>query len=133
MCVNKPKGKIHIVLINVGVAFSTEYSFKAKIASGEYHVFIETTRNKVKEGYTVRVNLETNKLSKKVDPYTYAIREKNQFFNLWKTVGHIPREISRHVYYFIKTEDGFANGSVISIKYRPSPDFIWWTGNAVVA
>ena len=121
MCVNKPKGKIHIVMINVGMAFSTEYSFKAKIASGEYHVFIETTCSNVKEGYTVRVNLETNKLSKKVDPYTCAIREKNQFFNLWETVGHIPREISRHVYYFIKTEGDFANGSVISIKYRPSP------------
>ena len=34
---------------------------------------------------------------------------------------HIPREISRHVYYFIKAEGGFANGSVISTKYRPLP------------
>ena len=33
----------------------------------------------------------------------------------------IPREISRHVYFFIKTEGDFVNGSVISTKYRPSP------------
>ena len=36
-------------------------------------------------------------------------------------MGHIPREISCHVYYFINTEVGFVNGLVISIKYRPSP------------
>ena len=36
-------------------------------------------------------------------------------------MGHIPREISRHVYYFIETEGGFVNGSVISTKCRPSP------------
>ena len=69
----------------------------------------------------MRVDLETNKLSKNVDPYACAIRAKNQFFNSWKTVGHIPREISCHVYYFIKTEGGFVNGSVISTKYRPWP------------
>ena len=35
-------------------------------------------------------------------------------------MGHIPREVCRHVYYFIKTEGIFVNGSVISTKYRPS-------------
>ena len=97
-----------------------EYSFKAKIASHEYHVFKEKTWNNVKEGGSVRVDLETNKLSKKVDPYAYAIHAKNQFFNSWKTMGHIPREISCHFCYFIKTEGGFVNGSVISTKYHPS-------------
>ena len=80
------------------MASSIEYSFKAKIVSRGYHVFKETTWNNVKEGDSVRVDLETNKLSKNVFPYTYAIRAKNHFFNSWKTVGHIPREIYRHVY-----------------------------------
>ena len=75
----------------------------------------------VKEGDSVGVDLKINKLSKNVDPYGCAIRAKNQFSNSWKTVRHIPREISRHVYYFIKTKGGFVNGSVISTKYRPSP------------
>ena len=80
------------------MASSTEYSFKTKIASREYHAFKETTCNNVKEGDDVEIDLETNKLSKNVDPYACAIRAKNQFFNPWKMVGHIPKEISRHVY-----------------------------------
>ena len=92
---------------------STEYSSKAKITSHGYHVVKETTRNNVKQGDSVRFDLETNKLSKNVDPYACAIRAKNDFFNSWKTVGHIPREISCHAYYFSKTEVGFVNGSVI--------------------
>ena len=55
------------------------------------------------------------------DQYECAIRAKDKFFDGWKTVGHIPREISRHVYYFIKTEGGSVTGTVISTKHRPSP------------
>ena len=75
----------------------------------------------MREGDSVRVDLKANKLSKNVGPYPCAIRAKNQFFNLWKIVRHIPIEISCRVNYFIKTEGGFVNGSVISTKYRPSP------------
>ena len=35
-------------------------------------------------------------------------------------MGYILREISCHVYYFIKTEGGFVNGIVISTKYCPA-------------
>ena len=49
------------------------------------------------------------------------VRAKDKFFDGWKTVGHIPREIFRHVYHFIKTEGGSVTGTVISTKYRPSP------------
>ena len=55
------------------------------------------------------------------DPYACAIRAKEEYFKGWKTAGQIPREISRHVYYFIKTEVGSANETVISTKLRPSP------------
>ena len=48
----------------VGMASLSEYSFKAKITSRGYYVFKETTWNNVKEGNSVRVDLETNKLSK---------------------------------------------------------------------
>ena len=50
-----------------------------------------------------------------------AIRAKEGYFKGWKTVDHISREISRHVYFFIKSEDGSVNGTVISKKYRTSP------------
>ena len=35
-------------------------------------------------------------------------------------MGHIPREISRHVCFFLKEESGEIEGSVNSTKYRPS-------------
>ena len=44
MCVNKPKGRIHIVLINALV-----WHIQPKIASHGYHVFKEITWNNVKE------------------------------------------------------------------------------------
>ena len=36
-------------------------------------------------------------------------------------MGYIPREISRHVYYIVKTVGGFVIDLVISTKYRPLP------------
>ena len=45
---------------------------------------------------------------------------KEGYFKRWKTVGHIPREISRHVYYFIKTKGGFVNETMTSRKFHPS-------------
>ena len=46
-----------------------------------YHVFKETTWNNVKEVNSVIDDLETNKLSKNVDPYACVTCAKNQFFN----------------------------------------------------
>ena len=43
------------------------------------------------------------------------------YFDVTKRVGHIPREISRHVYFFIKKKEGCINGKVLSVKYQPSP------------
>ena len=37
------------------------------------------------------------------------------------TVGHIPREISRHVYYFLKEIGRKVDGHVFFTQYRPSP------------
>ena len=97
------------------------YSFKAKIASRGYHVFKETSWSNAKEGDEVKVELETNKSSKKIDPYACAIRAEEEYFKGWKTVGHIPREISRHVYFFYKIRGRFCQWDIISTKYRTSP------------
>ena len=48
-------------------------------------------------------------------------KTKNPYFNDWKTVGHIPREISRYVYFFIKEENGNVSGTVKSLKYELFP------------
>ena len=68
-----------------------------------------------KVGDEIKVEVETNKYS------MYPIQVKSKCFDVMYTVGHIPREISRHVYFFIKKEGGWITGSVFSVKYRPSP------------
>ena len=50
-----------------------------------------------------------------------AIKARHSYFVGWKTVGHIPREISRYVYFFIKEENGKVFGTVKSLKYKVSP------------
>ena len=55
------------------------------------------------------------------DPYSCAIKAKHEYFTGWKTVRHIPREISRYVYFFIKQKGGRVYGKLKSLKYKPSP------------
>ena len=88
------------------------YSFDAKIASRGFHVYKESTWKNAKIGEKVKVEVETNKKSITVDPYACAIRVKHRFFDTWVSVGLIPREISRHVYFFIKVEGGLVHGHV---------------------
>ena len=37
-----------------------------------------------------------------------------------ETLGHIPREVLRHVLFFIGEEGGHVDASVISTRHRPS-------------
>ena len=67
-------------------------------------------------GEEVKVELETNHRSIAKDLYSCAIRVKHKYFIGWKTVGHIPRELSRYVYFFIKAEKGKVTGSLKSVK-----------------
>ena len=104
------------------MAQAAEYcSFQAKIASPRYHVYKNTTWVDPREGHEVQVDIETDKESIKVDPCACAIRVKERLFGAMKTVGHIPREISRHVYLFSKTEGGSVNGKILFVKYQPWP------------
>ena len=49
--------------------------------------------------------MKNNKDSIKVNPYACVIRVKGKYFDITKTLGHIPREVSRHVYFFIKKDE----------------------------
>ena len=97
------------------------YSFKAQVAARGFHVYRNITWTDVKQGDSVSVEIETNEESKKVDPHSCAIKELVGQLPQLKTVGHIPREISRHVFFFLKKENGRVEGTVHSTKYRPSP------------
>ena len=78
------------------------YSFHSKIASREYHVYRNSTWQNAKSGDKVKVEIETNKISKSINRYVCAIKIKRIFFDTSLTVGHIPRAISRHSYFFSK-------------------------------
>ena len=97
------------------------YSFTATVASRGYHVYKNTSWTNAKVGEKVTVEMETKKSSLEVDPYACAIKIKNRFFDSLITVGHIPREISQHVHFFIKTVGDKVIGHVKSLTYRPSP------------
>ena len=95
------------------------YSFQAKVATRGYHVYQNTTWDQATVGDKVWVKIESDKKSKEIDLYCCSIRTSaNQQM---KTVGHFPREISRHIYFFLKDEHGHTDGTVKSIDYRPSP------------
>ena len=49
------------------------------------------------------------------------VRSKPSPNIIWQTVGHIPQEISRYVYFFIKEEGGRVYGKLKPLKYKPSP------------
>ena len=65
---------------------------------------------------SLKVSLKRVQILKKLTHTLFPV----EYFKKWKTVGHISGEISRHVCYFIKTESGFVNSTVISTKFRPS-------------
>ena len=67
------------------------------------------------------IELETDEKSKEIDPYCCSIKAMVGLPQQLKTVGHISREISRHVYFFLKEENGQIDGTVHSVDYRPSP------------
>ena len=96
------------------------FSFDKRIASRGYHMYRNSNWKNVKAGYRVKVEKETSATSKSIDPYACAIKIKNRFFENWITVGHIPKEISRHCYFFMK-EGGEISGYLVSTNYKPSP------------
>ena len=58
----------------------------------------------------VKIEIETNQSSIAIDPYSCAVKAKEKYFDGWKTVGHVPRKISRYIYFFIKKENILWNG-----------------------
>ena len=94
------------------------FSFQTKFASRGFRIYKNTTWENENIGQEISVQLERNKNSKKIDPYFCAI--KTMVSGKLETVDHIPREVSRHTYFYIKEEGGRIDGSVLSTRYRPS-------------
>ena len=56
------------------------YSFDSKIASRGYHMQCNSTWQNAKSGDKVKVETETNKSSKSINPYVCAVKIKHRFF-----------------------------------------------------
>ena len=75
-------------------------NFQATIASRGYHVYKETTWPNAKVNEKVKTEIETNQSSIAIDPYACAVKAKEKYFDGWKTVGHVPKEFSRCIFFF---------------------------------
>ena len=93
------------------------FSFQTKVASRGFHIYKNITWENI--GQEISVQLETNKDSKKIDPYCCAL--KTMVSGKLETVDHIPREDSRNTCFYIKEEGGRIDGSVLSTRYRLLP------------
>ena len=122
------KDKLRNVVVRIK---STEYphnktnidafTFTATATSRGYHVYKTTSWIHSKVGDKVTVELGTTASSLETNPYACAMGIKNKYFSNLITVGQIPREISRHIYFFVKMDGGKVNGHVKYLTYRPSP------------
>ena len=97
------------------------YSFQAKVAACGYHVYKGTTWEEAKCGDKVLIDLKTDEKSTEMNPCRFLIKAVVGRPQQFKTVGHVPREISRHVYFFLKEINDQFDGTVHAVNYRPSP------------
>ena len=81
---------------------------------------IALTSSNANQGDFVTVEIETNKVSKKIDSYCCSVKAMVGIPPRLKTVGHVPREISRHIFFFVKEENGKVDGFVYSTQYQAS-------------
>ena len=58
------------------------HSFDKKSASRGYHVYRNSICQNAKSGDKIKVEIETNKSSKPIDPYACAIKIKHNFLTL---------------------------------------------------
>ena len=94
------------------------FSFQIKVASREFHIYKNTTREDVKICQEISVQLETNAGSTKIDPYCCAIKPWS--LENWRQ-SVIYQGRFQGIYFYIKEEGGRIDGSVLSTRYRPSP------------
>ena len=69
-------------------------------------MFIKKQLGQMQVGDKVKVEVESNLKLIAHDPYSCGIKVKHEFLTGWKTLGPIPRQVSRYDYFFMKQEGG---------------------------
>ena len=91
--------------------------FSAEVGSNGYHVYCKTSCRNIHLHQHVVVLKEVNSISINIDPRITTKRVDRIGPVL---VGHVPRELSRFIFYFIQ-EEGSVTGTVASTTPKISP------------
>ena len=94
--------------------------FKTIIGSRGYHVYRFTTWKHIKKDESCTFAFEKRREALDIDPYSIAICIFPRDRVAPVTVGHVPRELSRVFYFFMK-RGGKVSGRVYSTRYVRSP------------
>ena len=97
-----------------------ELTLRRRNASRGWHVYGKTMWKEPKRGEFVFAEKELNEEALLYDTFSVAWKRKLTTKVNADVVGHLPREISRAVWFFI-THGGSLTGKVHSPKYYPSP------------
>ena len=103
----------------VGIS-KMETVFKCLVASRGYHVYGKTVWAAPTRGQKLYAKKETNAEALLVDKYAVAWMLKSKTKLVADVVGHVPQEISRFAYFFLK-HGGSIEAIVQAEKYRCSP------------
>ena len=90
-------------------------SFTSIIGCRGYHIYMKTTWLKPEKSDELKLQIEDNNT---FDNWAVGVLRLDG--DVWATVGHIPIEISRHVYYFLKS-GGKTSVKVHDTKLHRSP------------
>ena len=106
--------------MDITLTDSQHGSFSNGIANRGYHVDRLTTWRNRKKDQKCTFCFETRKEALSIDKYSIAVQIFPKDRVAPVTVGHVPLELSRYVYYFMKLV-GNVSGCVLSMTYKPSP------------
>ena len=97
-----------------------ETVFKCLIASRGCHVYGKTVWAAPKRGQKLYAKKETNAEALLVDKYAVAWMLKSKAKLVADVVGHVPQEISRFAYYFLK--HGGSMEAIVQAEWLNSTD-----------
>ena len=84
-----------------------ESVYTTLIASRGWHVYQKTTWKSPKKGEALECKRETDPVALRFDPYSIAFTRRSIEFLTPLTVGHMPLEISRFVWFFLERGGDF--------------------------